>query len=142
MAILLFSAKFLIRSDCWSTKEKLFASGLSVHSQNAKMFYNFANTKRDRRDFREAILLYKEAIRLHPKYAKAFDNLGAIYDDGTSDGMEQAEEMYQKAINANPHHPSAYCNLANLMASQERLGEAVQILLQVNIILYHSSINY
>ena len=76
-------------------------------------------------------VFYEEAIRLHPKYAKAYDNLGAIFDDGTPDGMDKAEQMYKKAIGINPHHPSPYCNLAGLQTLQERFPEAVATLLAV-----------
>lgn len=76
-------------------------------------------------------MFYHEAIRLHPRYAKAYDNLGAIYDDGSADGAAKAEEMYSVAMELNPHHPSAYCNLAGLFTLQERFTDAVKTLLKV-----------
>ena len=95
------------------------------------MFYNYGNCLRNEQKIHEAIIFYEEAIRLHPTYSKAYDNIGVLYDDGTEEGSKMAEKMYQKSIEANPHHPSAYSNLASLYAQSERLQEAVKVLLTV-----------
>jgi len=124
-------AKTEFRISAWQTKENLFHSGLTVHRHNAKMFYNYGNCLRNQQKIEDAIIFYEEAIRLHPTYSKAFDNIGVLYDDGTEQGSKMAEKMYQKSIEANPHHPSAYSNLASLYAQKERLQEAVKVLLSV-----------
>lgn len=131
LTILLFTIKTNIRISSWSKKDHLFRAGLTVHRHNAKMFYNYANVLRNNQKLDEAILFYEEAIRLHPKYSKAYDNIGVIFDDGTEEGSKKAERMYQKSIEANPHHPSAYSNLASLYAQSEKLQEAVKVLLSV-----------
>jgi len=95
------------------------------------MFYNYGNCLRNQQKIEDAIIFYEEAIRLHPTYSKAFDNIGVLYDDGSEQGSKMAEKMYQKSIDANPHHPSAYSNLASLYAQKERLQEAVKVLLSV-----------
>ena len=70
-----------------------------------QMFYNYGNGLRNQQKIEDAIIFYEEAIRLHPTYSKAFDNIGVLYDDGSEQGSKIAEKMYQKSIEANPHHP-------------------------------------
>jgi len=54
ITLMLYASKYYIRNDCWSCKEKLFKSGITVHHQNAKMFYNLGNVYRDKKLFHEA----------------------------------------------------------------------------------------
>ena len=52
----------MIRNDCWSSKEKLFKSGVSVHHLNAKMFYNLGNVHRDKQQFHEAKVRHVKVV--------------------------------------------------------------------------------
>ena len=67
----------------WRNKQTLFESGLTVHQNNAKMFYNLGNYHfRHTEQFEKAKILYNETLRLEPSYAQAVNNLASIYAQG------------------------------------------------------------
>jgi tetratricopeptide (TPR) repeat protein len=79
----------------------------------------------------EAIKYFGEAVRLDWKRdtgsrALAATNLGIL--QGQAGRLKEAEAAYRIAVESNPAFPEASLNLANLLASQRRRGEAAQVL--------------
>ena len=76
--IMTFLAKSWTRSHDWLNEEALFRSGLRVCPNNAKVHYNVAKTlswPRHSGRTELAKMEYQRALRLHPEYEQAMNNL-------------------------------------------------------------------
>jgi hypothetical protein len=71
----------------------------------------------------EAIVCYKEVLKLEPTYAPAHINLGTLYYNQSD--YELAEEHYCKAIDSDPRYALAYFDLGNVLDETQRLDEAI-----------------
>ena len=128
---ILFGAKNVLRNKVWRDKQSLFESGLTVHQNNAKMFYNLGNFHfRHSEQLDLAKMFYNETLRLEPGYAQAVNNLASIYEDEGEEGRKKAEVYYRQAIKINKFNPKAYTNLARLLTIQNQPREAVKVLLK------------
>ena len=83
------------------------------------------------RDFETAIAHYTEALRRHPQFAKAYLNLGVIYED--QDDYSSAIRCYDHAIVINPDFDLAHFNrglVHNKLGKYDQairdLGEAIR----------------
>jgi protein O-GlcNAc transferase len=66
---------------------------------------------------------YFQAIKVNPKYAPAYYNIGVIYSEAGH--YEEALAYYQKAIEWNRLYVEAYCNIGVIYKNTGRLEEAV-----------------
>ena len=73
-----FLSKSFVRSSHWSSELALFKSGLQVCYFNAKVHYNVAKKLADQKRSDEAVIFYKESIRIEPEYEHALNNLANI----------------------------------------------------------------
>jgi len=81
----------------------------------------------------DAIVSFKNALKLHPDYAEAYDGLGNAYLQMGRTGDAIAE--YQKAIRIKPALTEAHYNLAFCLLNSGRLQDAVaqdQVALKLN----------
>ncbi len=72
---------------------------------------------------REAVLQFKESIRLWNGYPKAHYNLGLAYHE--LGNLTLAERGYREAIRLNDRYMSAYNNLANIYSSKGEYLRAI-----------------
>ncbi|EDS36522.1 smile protein [Culex quinquefasciatus] len=110
--ILLIAAgtlKTLARNVDWSSREALLRSGLQTLPHNAKMHYNFGNYLRDSSQPEDAIVHYREALRLWPTYASAHNNIGTLMVE-----FGPAEYHFLEAIRYSSEHINAHYNLGQL----------------------------
>lgn len=77
----------------------------------------------NKRQYKDAELLFKKAIELNPNYAEAYANLGALYAKFKE--FDKAIELYQKCIKIKPSYAGAYTNLGNALNKTARHEEAV-----------------
>ena len=68
-------------------------------------------------------------VELKPKNAVAYSNLGSILAD--LGRLEEANEIYQRAIKLDSSYGMTYNNLGNLLKRQGRIEEAIQTYRQV-----------
>ncbi|KAL1397468.1 hypothetical protein pipiens_009740, partial [Culex pipiens pipiens] len=124
--ILLIAAgtlKTLTRNVDWSSREALLRSGLQTLPHNAKMHYNFGNYLRDSSQPGDAIVHYREALRLWPTYASAHNNIGTLMVD-----FGPAEYHFLEAIRYSSEHINAHYNLGQLYRKSNRTADAVRML--------------
>ena len=66
---------------------------------------------------------YREALRLNPKAAGAWVNIGTVcYREGD---LREAEHCYREALRVSPSYALAHFNLGNVCEEMERLTDAV-----------------
>ncbi len=71
-----------------------------------------------------ALANFNRATRLKPDYAKAWVNLGILYDGRGQYGASQ--QSYKAAIEANPKDVLAYCHLGHSLFSRGQVSEAIE----------------
>uniref|UniRef100_A0A3P9M9N6 dolichyl-phosphate-mannose--protein mannosyltransferase n=1 Tax=Oryzias latipes TaxID=8090 RepID=A0A3P9M9N6_ORYLA len=91
-----YVARCALRSQQWRSEQSLFTSALSVCPLNAKVHYNVGKNLADRGNTTAAVRYYREAVRLHPTYVHAMNNLGNILKEKNE--LIEAEQLLSKAI--------------------------------------------
>ena len=85
--------------------------------------YDRAVALADEGDVDEALEVYREVVRLDPRHADAWINLGVILDDRCE--AEEALTCYAKAIAIAPDDAVAWSNRGNSFAQLARFSEAI-----------------
>lgn len=111
-----------LRSHQWRAEKTLFTSALSVCPLNAKVHYNVGKNLADRGNTTDAIVYYREAVRLHPTYVHAMNNLGNILKERNA--LIEAEELLSKAVSIQPDFAAAWMNLGIVQNSLQKFEEA------------------
>ena len=104
------------RSHQWKKEIDLFSSGLNVCYKNAKVHYNIAKKLVDQKKIEDAVVFYKESVRLEPEYEHALNNLGNLLK--TQKKFAEAEKLLRKATEINPKFAAAFMNLAIVEQAQ------------------------
>uniref|UniRef100_A0A8C5EDF4 dolichyl-phosphate-mannose--protein mannosyltransferase n=1 Tax=Gouania willdenowi TaxID=441366 RepID=A0A8C5EDF4_GOUWI len=108
----------------WRSEQSLFISALSVCPLNAKVHYNVGKNLADRGNSTAAIIYYREAVRLHPTYVHAMNNLGNILKEKNE--LVEAEELLSKAVSIQPDFAAAWMNLGIVQNSLQKFEKAEQ----------------
>uniref|UniRef100_A0A7I4XW60 dolichyl-phosphate-mannose--protein mannosyltransferase n=1 Tax=Haemonchus contortus TaxID=6289 RepID=A0A7I4XW60_HAECO len=112
------------RCEEWRTELDLYASGLRVCSQNAKVHYNLGKVLSKIGDVTGAEHNYWNAIRLNPNYEHAMNNLANILE--AKGRSEEAEILLRKALRGRPMFAVAWMNLGITLMNQGRYEEALK----------------
>jgi tetratricopeptide (TPR) repeat protein len=72
----------------------------------------------------EAIVCFREAIRLRPGYTDAINNLGNIFY--FQNKFDEAVECYEQVLRLAPEHVGAHSNLGEVVRQQGKLKEALE----------------
>uniref|UniRef100_A0A1I7ZBW8 dolichyl-phosphate-mannose--protein mannosyltransferase n=1 Tax=Steinernema glaseri TaxID=37863 RepID=A0A1I7ZBW8_9BILA len=115
---LLMTSKCVSRSLEWRTEKDLFASGLSVCPNNAKIHYNLGKVMADGGDFASAEKNYRNAIRLRPDYEQALNNMANLFERRGDNA--RAIDLLEKSVTANGQFATAWMNLG---VNQMAVGE-------------------
>ncbi|XP_044010083.1 protein O-mannosyl-transferase TMTC4-like [Aphidius gifuensis] len=115
-------ARSCSRSSQWNNENYLFNSALSVCPLNAKVHYNVAKSAADMGNILLAELEYKEAIRLHPDYAQAMNNLGNLLKD--QEKYNDAEKLLRKAVEIQTDFAAAWMNLGIVLSGLKKFNES------------------
>ncbi|KAK7604611.1 hypothetical protein V9T40_005797 [Parthenolecanium corni] len=121
--IVLYVSKTMQRNHDWKSRESLIRAGLNAVPGNAKMHYNWANFLRENGQRELSAQHYKEALRLWPSYASAYNNLGTLMSSPAS-----AESHFLSAIKFSPSHVNAHYNLAQVYRKMNKTSKAVLML--------------
>ena len=119
----LYAARAFARAAAWRTETSLFESGLRVCPRNAKVHYNVGKLLSESgRDNDLSVAHYREAVRLHPGYDQAWNNLGNLLKD--SGDVVEAEACLHRALAANAEFAAAWMNLGIVKAALGKTDEA------------------
>lgn len=91
------------------------------NSQVESLFFQ-ADQKIKEGFFAEAKEILRQAISLDPKYGRAYNHLGWLYETKYQD-FKKAEEYYRKALELAPDYPAIYINFAILLSTLEKNQE-------------------
>jgi tetratricopeptide (TPR) repeat protein len=94
--------------------------------------YSYGSALRQKGRLDEAIIQYREALRINPGYANALNNLGtALRQKGR---LNEAIIQFQLALKVMPDNESIHFNLARALYQKGRVEEAIiqfQLALQI-----------
>ncbi|MDA2938701.1 tetratricopeptide repeat protein [Acidobacteria bacterium AH-259-A15] len=83
-------------------------------------------------EFGKALEHFRKAIRLHPQFFQAYNNLGGIYL--RMGNLSEAETAFSKAIEINPSSAAAQKNLGYLYLMTNRAQEAIEPLSKASLL--------
>ena len=122
LTVILFTLRSQQRSFEWRREETLFSAGASVCPLNAKVHYNIGKVSADAGHVVKALAEYREAVRLHPDYDEALNNLGNLLKEQGE--KHEAHAVLQRAVRANPKFAAAWMNLAIVKADLNMAEDA------------------
>jgi tetratricopeptide (TPR) repeat protein len=111
-----------IQLGYWKDSVTLFERTVSITLPSSLTQYDLAHALSMRGDFSNAIPHYLEAIRLNPKYAEAYGNLGTCYN--LQGKLAEAITNYEISLSLNPQFEQTHFGLATVLAKLGRLEEA------------------
>ncbi len=98
-----------MQTSYWKDGETIFTRTVNVTKDNHVAHNNLGNAIVEKKRYEEAILHFREAIRINPGYPDAYNNLGVVlYRRGE---FGRAGEFFQRAMEINPLNSSALKNL-------------------------------
>lgn len=113
--------------ECFCEAVKIEPSNSSIYAKLGLVLWE--------QDFaEEAIIAYQKAVDLNKNFEAAYNNLGAVYLDGTGDS-EKALESFNKALNCNPNYALAYYNIGRcyqIYKNKTKAAEAYQMAIDIN----------
>ena len=81
--------------------------------EDYRIWYELGNVFLDGEEYEAATACYKRALRVHPDYYDALHNMGIALEE--LDRHDDALQMYEAAIEADPDTPEAYLSIAELL---------------------------
>ncbi len=108
----------------WRDSITLFTHTLKVTKGNFIAHNNMGTALSDQGKTEEAIAHYRSALRIAPKYAKAWINLGLAYEE--SDRNAKAIEAYQQAQRLNPNDAEAWNSLGSAYGKSGQTAKAIE----------------
>ncbi|XP_071084993.1 protein O-mannosyl-transferase TMTC4-like [Haliotis cracherodii] len=117
VVIVTFVLRSIQRSSDWRVPMELYISGASVCPLNAKIHFNIAKLEeQDNPDY--AIEKYRLALKLHPGYAFAMNNLAIILKERGD--LSEAEKLLEEAVNVRSDFSPAWTNLGIVQAALKK----------------------
>lgn len=102
--------------------KRFFLNAKKIEPNNPITPLNLGNLYFTIEDFLEAAKEYRQAIKLNPKYVRAYNNLGTTQQNLGL--FSEAETNFGKAINLEPGFGEAHFNLAVTFRLQDKTNEA------------------
>lgn len=95
----------------------------SNNNQNADFYLTRGNLAYDKREYKQAIADYNQALSLDPQLSEIYYKRGNIYADQQQ--YQQAIADYNQAISLNPQLFKAYYNRGNAYYTQKQYQQAI-----------------
>ncbi len=143
--VLGYSVKTIARNPTWKNDFTLFGTDVKNSPESAKVnnawggeLYTASDTaatpERKKEYLKQAEVVLRKAIQIHPKYANAWLLLGNVKYKQNED-LAGAAECYRKAAENNPNSFDAHFNLAIISRDLKRFNEALSYLGQAKALL-------
>jgi protein O-mannosyl-transferase len=105
----------------WKDDITAWAHAIAVTHPNAISEYNLARAFDTRNRYEEAIVHYRDAVRLDPRRSEALNNLAVLLMEKQS--YDEAESALRSALGIRPDFAEAHTNMGILLCRQQRFGE-------------------
>jgi len=102
--------------------ETCYRKALALNA-DARGYFNLGTVLYGQGQHTDAIDAFREALRLEPQFADAWNDLGETYRD--QGDMEEAVRCYREALKADPKHSRANYNLGESYCLGDQLEQAV-----------------
>lgn len=102
--------------------EQCYRRVLELHP-DAQGYFNLGTTLYGLGEHADAIEQFREAVRIDPGFAEAWNSLGETWRDRGR--MDEAVDCYKQAIAVQPGHGRALYNMGEFICLADRLQEAV-----------------
>jgi len=122
IVLLLLSAAARHQVAFWRDGVALFGHTLAVTADNGVIHRSLADTLSRAGRLDEAVVHYREAVRLTPGDSEMWNNFGHALRRQGKDG--EAFDCFWKAVQANPDNVKALGNVGSMLASRGRVEEA------------------
>ncbi|MFC1807323.1 tetratricopeptide repeat protein [Candidatus Omnitrophota bacterium] len=109
LLIAFYSVRTIQQNTYWRESLGFYERTLKYSPDSARVYYNLANTYKEKRELKKAHDFYKKSIDLEPNFSESYNNLGNVYNMVGS--YNQAIDVYKKAIEVRPDFVDAYNNL-------------------------------
>jgi len=133
LIVVLFSLIAIDRNKVWKDEFTLWADA-KYKSPNLVRPYNNLGQAHDKvGNYNEAIIEFKQALKINPNYFFGLNNLGNIY--GKQKNYEEAINYFKKALNQKSDYSPAYYNIArayHLTGKKHAAVEAYKKAIQFN----------
>jgi tetratricopeptide (TPR) repeat protein len=96
---------------------------LVANPDNYRYHFELGNLYADTQKISDAMLSYREALRLNSKYVEAMVNLGSLLSDASK--YDEAIEQFEEALRIDPEDCKARSNLGNAYYAEERYPDAM-----------------
>ncbi|MBI5216559.1 MAG: tetratricopeptide repeat protein [Ignavibacteriae bacterium] len=106
----------------WKNSKTILEHTLSVTTDNYFAHYCLGLDFADSGKTDEAILHFREALRINPSYPLTHNNLGAALS--RKGNFDEAIPLFRESIRLMPSHPPTYNNFGVTLAQQGKLDEA------------------
>ena len=103
--------------------EGVFLKAISIKSDFAQIYVNYARMLHDQKRLDEAVACYDKAITLNPDYAEAYCDRGLVLNELKR--FDEAIASYDSAVMLASDYAMAYNNRGGSLKSLNRLAEAV-----------------
>lgn len=110
VAIVLFSARTIIRNGDWKNEDTLWIATEKTSPSSPTTHNNMGDVYSRKGDLDSAIKSFSKAIEINPRYADAYHNRGNAYQN--KGDIENAIKDYEIAISINPNIWQSSQNLA------------------------------
>ncbi|KAH9642454.1 hypothetical protein HF086_007586 [Spodoptera exigua] len=118
--LLAFSAKTYMRNWDWKTEYSIFASGLKVNRNNAKLYNNVGHALEAEGKYAEALEFFNTAVSVQPDDVGAHINVGRTYNH--LGRYQEAEDAYVKAKSLLPKAKPGESYQARIAPNHLNLG--------------------
>ena len=112
------------RNKDYHNEPQMWADVVAKRPDNPRGRYNLGTRLNSAGRYEDAIVQFREALRIDPRHASAHCNLGVALK--RSGKVDQAVAEYHKAIRLDPRHANAFSNLGNALLQQGKIDEAIQ----------------
>jgi protein O-mannosyl-transferase len=111
----------------WKNSITLFKHAINVTENPSPSFVvaynNLGHALVTEHRYEEAVIQFRQAIKINPYYSKAHNNLGRALNE--LDKHNEAIEHFQQAISLEANYAEAYNNLANALGQKGKREESI-----------------
>ena len=123
-AVVLGSARTIVRNRDWHSDGRLFAAVLARYPDNARAHDNLAFAYYQQGQYARAFHHYQRAVAIQPTRLRAHFNLGILHSAARR--YEEAIASFKTALALNPTHVETHFNLGLTYQKAGRYEEAIK----------------